>query len=282
MKIVFNAQTSKKLIVCGSVLMFSPLLVFAKDYSSQNIKGVLTGGNITAGTATYVISSYTSDIGLGNDLTISDGVAGDSMFESGWLYRVSGDGEESVFPEPDTENFGPDNVLLTWSDVDSRGLFSAELLIEIDQPVAQAAVLTSTLVLTNIDAVDLSVDVFQYSDLDVAGSFANDVASLIQAPDYMGIFDGIFFAEFRGGGADNYQVTPFSALRSALTNNTVSNLNNTGLPMVSNDFTGAYQWTTKSVPPTGTYLLQTTTAFSTTAPAPVSAFVDLIFSDGFE
>ena len=212
----------------------------------------------------------------------SDGVAGDLMFESAWLYRITTDTEENVFPTPDTENFAVDHVLLSWNDVDSRGLIAADLLIEIDQPVAQSAVLTSTLMLTNIAASDVDLHVFKYTDLDLGGTFGNDVAALINSPDYIEIMDGSDFAEFRGGTPDKYRVTPFAALRNSLTDAGVTTFNNTGLPMAANDFTGAFQWTTKSIPPNGTYQLQTITAFKTTAPVPSAAFVDLIFANGFE
>lgn len=283
MKNDFQSIIRNQLIwLVALLLLFSPLLLLAKNTSAHSNKGVVSGGSISDGTATYTISSYTSIIGLENDLTISDGVAGDLMFESGWLYRVPADTEENVFPAPDSESFAVDQVLLSWSDVDSRGLFSAELLIEINQPVAQSAVLTSTMVITNITAIDGDFDVFKYADLDVGGTFANDVAALIISPDYIEIIDGTDFAEFRGGGANNYHVSPFSALRTLLIDVNVNNFSNSGLPMVAGDFTGAYQWATQTIPPNGTYHLQTITAFKTTAPEPMAAFVDLIFANGYE
>jgi len=283
MKKDFKLSTKKGLsIFILILLMLATVGSLAKDTPGNVINGGLIGGSISSGTATYTIVSYTSTIGLDHDLTISDGVSGDSAFESGWLYRVAGDTEEHRFPAPDTENYGVDQVLLTWSDVDSRGLFSAELLIEIDQPVAESAVLTNTLVLTNITAVDGDFDVFNYSDLDVGGSFANDIANLITSPGYIEIIDGVNFAEFRAGDPSSYQVSPFSVLRSSLIDSGITALNNSGLPMAANDFTGAFQWATTTVPPNGTYHIQTTVALNTTTPEPMAAFVDLIFANGFE
>lgn len=266
---------------------FSALLVLISSsanagFISKNKSGL--GDSISAGTATYTISSFVSTIGLSNDMIISDGVVGDLMFESGWLYRVNGDSSESKFPVPSMTSFDSDNVLITWNDVDARGLFSAELLIEITQPVSQSAVLTSTLKLYNISASDVSLDMFFYNDIDVNGTFGNDVAALISSPDYIGIMDGLDFSEFRAGSPNYYQVTPSPILRAELLDSGIDNLDDSGLPMPLDDFTGAFQWSTQTIPVDGEYHLQTISSFNTVAPEPEASivFVDNIFQNGFE
>lgn len=264
------------------------LLLFAQSIQAQSnehyLKGGVVLGSISSGTATYTINSYAATIGMGVDLNISDGVAGDLMFQSGWLYRVLGDGAEIQFPQPDSAIFSASEALLIWNDVDARGLFSAQLLIQINQPVNASAVLTETMMLTNLVNGDLNIDVFNYQDIDANGSFGNDVAALVNANDYMQINDGSDHVEYRAGGANAFQVTPFASLRTQLTDASITNFNNSGLPMPSGDFTGGFQWTTQLMPVYGEYTLQVITSYNTAAPEPLGAlvFVDFIFADDFE
>ena len=49
--------------------------------------------------------------------------------------------------------------------------------------------------------------------------------------------------DFLGSGADALQATTFPSLRASLLDGSVTNLDGSGLPIVNDDFTGAFQWT---------------------------------------
>ena len=54
------------------------------------------------------------------------GVSADPMdnhvFEMGWWYRIAGDTAEKFLPDPDAQNYVDDTSVITWNDVDGRGI----------------------------------------------------------------------------------------------------------------------------------------------------------------
>jgi hypothetical protein len=81
----------------------------------------------------------------------------------------------------------------------------------------------------------------------------------------MNVVDGPQGLLFQGVGANAYQAQAFSGLQTSLTNATITNLNNTGLPFGPGDFTGAFQWN-NVVAAGGT--LTVTSIFTAYVPAP--------------
>ncbi len=258
-------------------------LTIAKNESSPVNRGGPVGGTITAGTANYEVANYTSTSGYSTNIAITDGVAPDHVFGSGWWFRVEGDTAETRFQVPDSESFAGDTSLVVYNDVAGRGLFSAELMAEISQPSAATAVIVKTLVIKNISAGDISVTLFNYEDFDVSGTAAADGATLTNDPDYITITDADN-VEYRAGGNDLFAAAVWPAIRDFLNDAAVDDLDGSGLPFAPADFTGAYQWNAQVIPRFGEFTVQAITAINTTAPAPIDdvLFDDVIFRDGFD
>lgn len=233
-------------------------------------------GSITAGDVTF---AYTSFAQGGNDTTNADFTGAgpnDQVYESWWFFRVSGDGRETAFSAPDAEDYSLGSyATLDWTDVAGRGLFDASLDVAVIDPGVGGNLFQRM----NVTArVDLTIDVFHYSDFDVAGSAGSDSASLISAgPDVeIGISDGGgTVVPFVGYGANAFKVTDWSngggtrSLLRDLTDNNTDDLDGSGLPFGPGDFTGAFQWSLNLVAGETATLL---TQFGTDAPLlPASA-----------
>lgn len=74
-----------------------------------------------------------------------------------------------------------------------------------------------------------------------------------------------------------YQVTAANTLRSALLNNSVTNLNNTGLPFSTGNYTGAWQWnvTINAGQTAGIHALLSDFDYDPPAPVPEPASIAL-------
>jgi hypothetical protein len=227
-------------------------------------------GSITSGDVTF---AYTSFAQGNNDTTNADFTGAgpnDQVYESWWFFRVSGDGRETAFSAPDAEDYSlGDYATLDWTDVAGRGLFDATLNVAVIDPGVGGNLFQEM----NVTALaDLTIDVFHYSDFDVAGSAGSDSASLISAgPDVeIGISDGGgTIVPFVGYGANGFKVTDWSngggsrSLLRDLTDNNTDDLDDSGLPFAAGDFTGGFQWTLNLVAGETATLL---TQFGTDAP----------------
>jgi hypothetical protein len=167
------------------------------------------------------------------------------MFETGWSWRINGvDLREFAFSQAGMVESGSGTALGTRSYASlAGGAFSAVFTYALtDGGAPGQALMTQTLTITNTSANALDMSIFNYADFDIGGTFAGDSGSWFdQSNNIMGIQDGANFGRYQGVGANAWQVTAFSTLRTSLTNTTITNLNNTGLPFLG-DFTAAFQW----------------------------------------
>ena len=228
---------------------------------SASAIGTITDGDVTFG--------YTNDFNTSRGNTVDTqfvgAAAGDLTWESWWFFRVSGDGRETAFGTPDLENYSGSVGQIDWIDPGGSGLFSASLAFEVIDTGLDMGNLFQNLSVTNTSGASLTIDIFHYSDLDLAGTFNGDSAILATNPDgiEIGVSDGADYAPLIGYGATAYQVTAWRTLLRDLTDNNVDNFDNTGLPFASDDFTGGFQWsTTVAAGSTETFLTQ----FASNAP----------------
>jgi len=128
--------------------------------------------------------------------------------------------------------------------------------------------------ITNTGLSELTIDIFHYTDLDLGGSFGDDLATLVPNASAieLALSDASVTAPLVGYGADRYQVTTWRSLLNDLTDRNVDDLDDTGAPFAVGsgaDFTGAFQWTrTLDVGATDDFLVQ---FGSNTAPLAPSA-----------
>ena len=218
---------------------------------------------ISDGTAVFGYNSFITSNGAKANFSTTD----DNLYAMWYWYRVSGDSVETDLSPPDSQTYVADTAILEWSDVNNNGLFDAQLVQVINQPITGTATLISTLKLTNISGSDVEIDLFNYFDFDAGGSDVLDEAVLTQEPNFITISDGSI-VEQRAGGNNNYQVTEYSDIADFLNNAAINNLDNTGLPFGPQDFTGAFQWSAVIIPAGGSYTIETTSSIDTAAPVP--------------
>jgi hypothetical protein len=222
-----SSTASAKAVLCAvllSAVLLAPTMTFAQ--------GVITDSDVRF--------EYNSLPGGSADFEVPTGT--DHLFRAWWWYRVSGDPAETSLPAPDTDTYVGNVATLDWADVDGRG-FGAHLLVTLIDGGGPSGTVQFELTITNSTGADLAIDIFSYADFDVAGTAGGDSATLIHANDYIQITDGTTSAEFRGFGADAYEVTALDTLRTALDDGGITDLANAGLPFGPADFTGAFQWT---------------------------------------
>ncbi len=227
-----------------STLAITAALVaaFALYPISASAIGTVTDGDVTFG--------YTNDFNTtrGNtvDTQFVGAAAGDLTWESWWFFRVSGDGRETAFGAPNSEIYSGSIGSLDWTDPGGAGLFGATLAFEVLDTGVDMGNLFQNLSVTNTSGASLTIDIFHYSDLDLAGSFNGDSAILATNPNgiEINVSDGADSAPIIGYGATAYQVTPWRTLLRDLTDNNVDNFDNSGLAFGPGDFTAGFQWST--------------------------------------
>jgi hypothetical protein len=180
----------------------------------------------------------------------SDALAINHAFESGWYYRIAGDSRESSFRNIGglvEAPAGGEHGDRDFADVDARGLLKASLDYDIYDCGPASGVVVTRLTLMNRSAAPLTVDVFCYHDLDIAGSFGNDVCTGTNSSHYVTDPSGVQ-VEVRALGNDLSAVGAYPTIRDLLTNTTVDNLPGT-LPPFTGDYTGAFQWQNRTLQP---------------------------------
>jgi len=181
----------------------------------------------------------------------SDPLAVDHAFEHGWFYRVAGDARELSL-----RNIGPVTGGVTpflthadrdFGDVDSRGLLRANIDFDTYDAGPTSGVITSRLTMVNISLAPVTLDLFCYNDLDIGNTFADDVVTGNGTTHVVTDWTGVRI-EIRAPGADHSDVLAYPAVRNALTNVLVDNLSDS-LPPFSGDYTGAFQWSNRTLQP---------------------------------
>jgi uncharacterized repeat protein (TIGR01451 family) len=208
-------------------------------------------GTITDAPASFALNAATFDASPSANLTgVSTPLTQDHLYETGWWYRIQGDGAEKFFPVPTSQTYVGNLATLSWTNVDARG-FDAQLVYRVVNQGGPSGYVTGQLILTNPGASALSIDVFNMVDFDLQPTAANDSATLVTANNDISITDPAGnTARYRGVGANAFLVRPYGAtdLGAVLGNAAVDNFANTGLPFGPGDFTAGFQWTTVSIP----------------------------------
>ncbi|MEM1121912.1 MAG: hypothetical protein AAGJ18_15780 [Bacteroidota bacterium] len=166
----------------------------------------------------------------------------DQAYQLWFWYRINQQGVETALPPPDTESFVGNTALLKWTNL--HGLnFDVAITAVIKDKLGNAASLSITTQVTNKTGSELSLNFFQYMDLDKGDSSDEDEARLI-GTDLIEIKDlGTGdICQFAGVDASAYQVLEYSDLLDLLVDAQKTDLDNTGLPFVAEDWTGAFQW----------------------------------------
>lgn len=230
--------------------------------------------SLVSGNATYantVPTSATSSTAGVSNFRPEGGATTDHLFANTWHWRINGvDTREFVFHSGAGFGFveaGSGTAVGTQSWTGLGGVFSAVLTSTlIDGGAAGQAMLVQSMQIINTGAAALDISLFNFADYDVGGTFPGDTASLVGTNTF-DIVDGANFVQHLGQSADDWQVTAFNTLYTGLTNASVTNLNNTGLPFGPGDYTGAHQWN-RLIGIGGSVTVTAVHAVNSLAPAP--------------
>jgi hypothetical protein len=204
-------------------------------------------GNVTAGGVTFgYTNNFTTGASNTVDVAFTGAGTGDMAFESWWFYRVSGGSRESAFANPSLELYSGSFGRLDWNDPAGSGLFAAALSFEVFDTGTNQGNLFQNMRIYNTSGADLTIDIFHYSDLDLAGTAGNDRATLGSNPDgsQINLTDNTTgqTAPIVGYGANAYQVTQYAQLLQELTDTGVDNLTGGAPPSGNRDMTVGFQW----------------------------------------
>jgi hypothetical protein len=219
-------------------------------HSSAQLTGQLTDGNATFNQLSTP-SSLTSTT-MRASFRPEGGATTNSLYDSWMYYRVAGDTRESPFGNYNPT--GPRDVLMTGSFVGNTATYNLTDQVSnstrftatwtmnlVDSATPNTSTLYHTVTLNNPGATPLTISLFQYVDIDLSNVATGQSAT--------GGINGMYSTDGTLVGslvavtpATAFQASPFSDLRTSLSNETVTNLNNTGLPFSPGDVTFAYQW----------------------------------------
>ena len=196
------------------------------------------------------LSSGDSDLFLA---TSSNFGSWDWVFESGgndqsyfhWLYyRLDNDSQEFKFPVPDIETVDNSGefATITWNDVDGRGLFSAIWKIYLIDTPGNTSRIETELEIININAVNIELNIFEYTDLDLDGTTQNETIDWV-TPYVIRQDDesNNTFVEIGAQGYNNWEVGNYLELKNRMEDGNIDDLGNIGAPYVG-DAGNIFQW----------------------------------------
>ena len=204
----------------------------------MSFAGVLRGtesGSIADGTDSYAFAGVTGNAGAGvGDWNVN---GADQLFQSWWYYRADVETDETPFGNGlgSSQAFIGDTATLMGEQANGV-MWSIRWIVD-----GSARTLTSVLSVTNVTTAPITLDLFNYADLDAGGNSAQNSASL-DGEDVIAVSspEGVTVT-YEGSNADAYQVDDFAALRQRFNDGFATDLDNSGLDF-DGDFTGAFQW----------------------------------------
>jgi len=211
---------------------------------------------------------------------------GNTLYETGWAYRVSGDASETFFAVPDSENYAGDTSTLLWLDVDSRGLFAATETSQIED-TGLGAVVRMEMELENLSpSSTLTLELFHATDIDAGGTFLSDEAEptawtpgrIVTARDP----NGGTVDYWADAAASGYRLEPWNDAADVfylLADGNVDNFTNTGAPFGPDDLTAGYQFHLE-IPPLATRSV--VVRIGANSPLPCGPATFGLYCDGLE
>lgn len=176
--------------------------------------------------------------GSGNEFRFNGSL--DQSFQEWWWYRANGVNtrEFALSNQSAAPVLNGNNMVLAYREIEG---FTSTLTYTINN-IGGVARVTGTNIVRNEGNAALDLDFFNYFDWDYTGG-TNSASLLAPNPAIrIGVAGGLVSGEYRALDANAYQAGAFSTVRNLLTNTGIDNLNNSGLPFPSGDFTAAVQW----------------------------------------
>lgn len=195
--------------------------------------------------------------------TATNSTAGSSSFaasgvnhvpNSWWYYHVSGDATGSVFNSAGNQfttavSADGRTGTLDWANVDGRN-FAAKLINTVYSTSSFSAITAQSMTVTNNTGSPLSITIYAYADVDIDGISSDDSAYQMtgQAAGQMRITDAsLNTVYFMGNGYGHWEAALWPTLRDAILT-TAHTLPDGTLPLLNQDFSGAFSWTVTIAP----------------------------------
>lgn len=180
----------------------------------------------------------------------TDTGAPDHLFQNWWWYRLPGDTREFAFSNLVSSVVSGNDAYLIYDE----GPFRAYICLNFRSISATQARYRWDMVLESNSLVEFPLALFNYMDFDMNGTAGGDSAVFeTNAPNpNIRVTDGTVvspFGDFHARRVDAYQAGAFSTVRLLLTNATIDNFANTGMPFGPGDWTAGYQWNLNFVSP---------------------------------
>lgn len=207
----------------------------------------ITDGNMSMTTGALSSSSQ-SPCGFA---LAADALGTNHAYEHWWYYRVAGDTRENALRAIGPVSGGVTPFLThadrDLADVDLRGILRASVDFDVYDSGPASGVVVSRLTLTNTSNAALTLDLFSYQDLDISGTYGDDVVTGNGTHHVVTDWTGVQI-DVRAPGADHSDIGAYPSVRTLLTNTSVDNLTDT-LPPFNGDYTGAFQWSNRTLQP---------------------------------
>jgi hypothetical protein len=171
-----------------------------------------------------------------------------------WYYHVSGDATGSAFNSAGNQfttavSADRRTGTLEWSNVDSRG-FAARLVTTIYSTSTLSGIATHWMTITNTGTSPLTLTVYAYADVDVNAISSDDSAfqmTGLPAGQTRVTDPGLNVVNFMGNGYGRWQAGLWPTLRDTILT-TAHTLTDSGLPVMTMDYAGAFSWTVTLAP----------------------------------
>ena len=179
----------------------------------------------------------------------------DNLYQNSWWYRTAGDTREYGFSNlTSLEVLSGNQARLTFEEQGADGtgdnLLRLALTYSLTGISSDQAFVNIDWSLTNLTSGALPVDLFSYTDFDVDGFSDNDSAELVSfssAGGHIKAWDVDTGQELNiianGSGLAAWEISPWSSIVDALTDDSISNLSSGTSPAPSNDLASGYQYT---------------------------------------
>ncbi|MCA9311189.1 MAG: hypothetical protein KDA21_08285 [Phycisphaerales bacterium] len=177
----------------------------------------------------------------------------DDLYELDWAYRLPGQSFTTGLVDPVSEQSNGNSGSASFSQ-DGLDFMVNYTLTDTSAGGNHSATLTNALTISNSGTAPVVLTLFAYLDADLNDSSGNDSATYAASAteSAMTIVDHLPNSQAQAMWiadlADVFEIDEFSDLRNNLTDTPGYTLSNSGSPFpgggeVSDDFTGAYQWT---------------------------------------
>lgn len=199
-----------------------------------------TGGTATNGFSTFTITdSPTSGAANAPSADFRVGGSGnpDHLYSSWWWFRMPGDTRETAFSNATSSSWVGNTGRMDFV----YPSFTATMIFRVTGVVNGFGILTETVTIRNNTNSQLTLDLFNFNDIDLAGTAGNDVTTQ-PAVNIVRFTDGAlpgWRADYEG--TNSFAFDSAGSVQNLLTDAAVNNFGATGA-VANGDREGAFQW----------------------------------------